>query len=614
MMKKRLLLLIPILALLASCAAPSDGAATPSPSSGSSSGGKTSAPISSLDGSSTASAPVIDTENSFSSRDLDPEYDESKSARIQLNGNSITCSSDAVKISGTTATITDEGTYVISGSLNNGMIVVNSDKKDKTQLVLDGADIRSETSAPIYVLQADKVFLTLAEGTENTLSNGGSFEAIDDNNIDSVIFSKEDLTLNGTGSLTISSPGGHGIVSKDDLTVTGGTYNITTASHGITCKDALSVTGAVMTIAAGKDGIHSENDEDSSLGTLYIQSGTFSVTAEGDGLSAGSSLQIDGGTFDLLTGGGSENAAQKTSDAWGSMAGMVGHPGGMGRPGNMGGRPGQVTQPTANVSTSEDSTSIKGIKAAASLIINGGAFTINSADDALHSNGTLTVNGGTFTISTGDDGFHADDTLSIVEGKISISESYEGLEGLHILVSGGCVDLVSSDDGLNAAGGTDSSGMGGFRGGDMFGGSSNGSIVISGGELHVNASGDGIDANGYLEITGGYTVVVGPTVGDTATLDYDTSATISGGTFIGTGSSMMAQTFSSGSTQGVFAVSVGSRSSGTQVTLTDKSGKELLSFAPELDFAVVILSSPDIVSGTEYTIEIDGISGTFAAA
>ena len=187
---------------------------------------------------------------------------------------------------------------------------------------------------------------------------------------------------------------------------------------------------------------------------------------------------------------------------------------------------------------------MKGLKSTAEMLISDGSFTINSADDSVHSNASITVNGGIFEIASGDDAVHADETLTITAGTIHITESYEGVEAVHIKVQGGDISLVASDDGLNAAGGTDSSGTTGGRDG-MFGGgpgggggmspSSNGSITISGGTLHINASGDGIDANGSLTISGGYTVVVGPTQGDTATLDYDTTAMITGGTFIGTG-------------------------------------------------------------------------------
>lgn len=561
---------------------------------------------------------VIDPNEMFSDRDLDGAYDAGAAAQIRLDGSAISCTSNAVKVSGTTATITDEGTYVVSGTLDDGMIIVNADKEDKVQIVLSGADITSLTSAPVYVLQADKVFITLAPNTNNTLSNGGSFTAIDDNSIDAVVFSKEDLTINGSGALAIQSPAGHGIVSKDDLVIAGGSYQISCAAHGIDGKDSVRITQADLLIAAGKDGIHAENDEDTALGYVYIQSGSYTISAEGDGISAGNALQIDGGTFALITGGGSVNGSQNTSDNWGGMGGNP--PGGMGggRPGGMGGGPGGFggmgDSGNGSADSSEDSTSIKGIKAGADLLVNDGSFTIDSADDAVHSNKNLTVNDGSFTIKSGDDGFHADETLTITGGMINIAESYEGLEGLCIDISGGDITIVSSDDGLNAAGGTDQSGFGGHRGNDMFGSSSSSDsyIHISGGTIYMNASGDGIDANGTLTISGGYVTVCGPTQGDTAVLDYDISATITGGTFIGTGSYMMAQTFSD-SAQGVIAVSVGNQAAGTKITLTDKDGKTVVSCEPKLSFAIVILSTPEMVKGETYTITVGSASGEFAA-
>lgn len=547
----------------------------------------------------------------FTDRDYETEY-QSNTAKITLTGDSAACDSNAVQISGSRVTITDEGTYLVSGSLTDGMIVVNAQKEDKVQLVLQSVSIQSNTSAPVYILQADKAFVTL-EG-ENSLSNGGSFVAIDDNNIDSVIFSKEDLTLNGTGSLTISSPAGHGIVSKDELTVTGGSYQLTTSGHGVEGKDSVSIAGGSFTVDAGKDGIRAENDEDANLGYVYITNGTFDISAEGDGISAGAAMELLDGTYTITTGGGSVNGQKQTSDNWGNFGGGRG-PGGMGGFGGM-----------ESLEAETDSTSIKGIKAGGDLTVSGGTYTINAADDAIHSNANLTVTGGNFTIATGDDGFHADETLTIAEGTVNITESYEGIEGLHVKILDGDIRLTATDDGLNAAGGTDQSGFGGNRN-DMFGGrgpggmgggmggmsAGNGSIVISGGTLRVNASGDGIDANGTLEITDGYTVVTGPTQGDTATLDYDTSAVITGGTFIGTGGAGMAQTFS-GSEQGLISLNVGARTAGTQIKLEDQNGNVLIDWAPEMSFAVVILSCPDMISGESYTITVGTDREVFTAS
>lgn len=555
---------------------------------------------------------VLSPESYFSDRDFDSSYD-AQSTCITLEGNSASCSGSAVVVDGNTVTITAEGTYILSGTLDDGQIRVCVQTDEKVQLVLAGASVCSSNGAALYVQQADKVFVTTAADTENTLANAGGFEAVDGENVDGAVYAKEDITFNGTGKLTITSPAGHGIVSKDSLTVTSGSYEISCASHGLSGKDDVAIAGGSIVIAAGKDGIHAENSEDATLGTVYLGGGTFQITSEGDGISAAAAMQIDGGSFTILAGGGSENGTSASSDNWGQMGG---------RPGDMGGRPGSNSnsqEETAN------STSMKGIKAGADLVIAGGTFDMNSADDAVHSNGSVTVSGGSFTVATGDDGFHAEENLIITAGTIEISESYEGLEGLHIAVSGGEITLVSRDDGLNAAGGTDSSGMGGRDGmfggmggmggrpGDMGGMSAgNGSVTVSGGTLNITASGDGIDANGTLTITGGSITVCGPTQGDTATLDYDSSATISGGTFIGTGASGMAQTFSD-SQQGVISVSAGNQPENTRIVLTDKNGNTVIDYTPALSYNVIILSSPQIIKGETYTITVGSLSGSFEA-
>lgn len=548
----------------------------------------------------------------FTDRDSNTEYDASESVTIKLNGTTATASSSSVKISGSTVTITEEATYVISGTLSDGMIVVNAPETAKLQLVFNGINITKSTSAALYIIEADKVFVTLAEGTENVLANGGTFTAIDENNVDGAVYSKQDLTFNGTGSLKVTSPAGHGIVCKDDLVFTGGTYTVNSASHGLDANDSVRIANASFEIDAGKDVIHCENTDDTSKGFIYISSGTINGEAEGDGIAASAYLQIEGGNFDLLVGGGVENGSKASSGNYGGF--MGGGHGGMRPSGNQG----------STATTTTDTVSMKGLKAANSILISDGTFKIDSADDSIHSDVSVTINGGTFEIASGDDAVHAEETLTVTAGKFNITESYEGLEALNIKVMGGDIKLVASDDGLNAAGGTDSSGTTGGRDG-MFGGgkggmgggfggmsSGNGSIVISGGNLYINSSGDGLDANGTLEISGGYTVVVGPTQGDTATLDYDKSGIITGGTFIGTGASGMAQTFSD-SKQGVVAVSVGNQSAGTKIVLKDKSGKTIIEHTPELNFAVVILSSPDIKKGETYTVTVGSESGEFEA-
>ena len=538
-------------------------------------------------GSQSVSPSEIPSDEMFTDRDTDSEYSEDECITINLLGETAKSSSDSVQISGGKIIIKEDASYIVNGELTDGMIIVNAPETAKPRIILNGASI-SSSSSPIYVFSCDKLFLTLASETKNVLKTAETFEQIDNSNLDSAIFSKSDITINGSGSLKITSSG-HGISAKDDLVISGGDIDINAKSHAIQANDSARFTEATLKLVSQKDGIHVENSESAERGFAYIENGSFDITSALDGISASLNIQINGGNIKIVSGGGS----------------------------------------SASISSS---VSAKGIKAASDLLIKGGSFNISSADDALHSNTNLFVSGGSFEISSGDDAFHADESLSISGGDASITKCYEGLEALNIVISGGKYEMVCSDDGINAAGGNDSSGFGGNFGNDMFGGgmgggrpgrpggmgggmggtSSNGSIVISGGVIYINSSGDGIDANGTFEMRGGQVTVVGPTVGDTATLDYDVSGTITGGTFIGTGASGMAQTFSS-SEQGVISLSVGTRSAGTLITLKDQDGNLIVSHTPELPFSVVIISTPDMESGKIYDITVGDDLGSFQA-
>lgn len=520
----------------------------------------------------------IDISNMFSDRDKEVGYDEENSVKIELSDSGSSSDSDAVQISGNTVTIISEGTYVLSGTMIDGMIIVEVEDTEKVQLVLDGVDITSKESAAIYVREADKVFLTTTKDSKNTLTNSGTYTAVDENNIDAVIFSKSDLTLNGSGSLTIQAEAGHGVVSKDDLVLASGVYNIQAASHGLTGKDSVRIASGNYTITSGKDGIHAENKDDTDLGFVYLADGTFDIAAAGDGVSAGNWFQADGGVYTIQAGEGSENV-QQTDAGW-QFA------------------PGHMEQ---SQDTSEDTVSMKGMKATGDLIITGGQYSVDSADDAIHSNADVAINEGEFTLLSGDDGIHADAATTIFGGTVSITKSYEGIEGLSIDISGGQVAVAASDDGLNAAGGNDSSGFKG-PGGDQFAAEEGAYIEVSGGTLIVNANGDGVDSNGDITISGGTTYVSGPTNSGNSALDYNGNGTVTGGIFVAAGAAGMVENFGDSSTQGVIMVNGNTQTSGTAVILSDSSGKEILSWTPEKEYSSVIVSCPEITTGQEYTL------------
>ncbi len=450
------------------------------------------------------------TNDMFSNRDVEIGYDEETSARIVLSGNSAESDSKAVNIDGTTVTVKEEGTYIISGTLDDGMLIVNAEDTDKVRLVLNGVRISNSDCAAIYIANADKVFITTAADTENILSNGGEYVRIDDNNIDAAVYSKEDLTLNGEGSLTVSAAAGHGIVSKDDLVVTSGTYNVTAEKHGLFGKDSVRISNGSFTIKSGKDGIQSENTDDVDKGYVYIANGDFDITASGDGISAEAYLTIDGGKFNVTTGGGSASVTMKT-DAMG-----------FGKRGDFWSGSSSETDET------EETVSVKGIKTDGTLTINGGNITTDTEDDALHANGNITVNGGKFTIKTGDDALHSDADVTIKDGEFDILYCYEGIEGQNITVEAGDFDISAYDDGFNAAGGADSSVFGGGFPGDRFGGASDSSITFNGGNVVIVSDGDCIDSNGSLTINGGKFDLTCNGNGNTA-LDCDGTYTDNGG-------------------------------------------------------------------------------------
>ena len=241
----------------------------------------------------------FDLEEMFTDRDKEIGYEESTTIPIILKDNLSQCDSSLVSISENKIIIKGEGTFLLFGKLTNGQIIIDAEKTEKLHLIFDGVEIHCDTSAPLYIRQADKVFITLEQGTENILSNKEEFIAIDDNNIDAAIFSKEDITFNGNGSLKVTSTG-HGIVSKDALVFTGGSYEIEAKEHAVNGKESVRIANGSFEITAEEDGIHAKDKDDASLGFVYIAGGDFKITAGDDGIHADNSVVITDGTITIL--------------------------------------------------------------------------------------------------------------------------------------------------------------------------------------------------------------------------------------------------------------------------------------------------------------------------
>lgn len=529
---------------------------------------------------------------------------------LTLNKDSITSDDKTVQIDKTTATITKAGTYILTGTLTDGQIVVDAENKGDVKLVLNDADINCSSSAPIYIKSGNTV-ITLADGTENSVSDGEEYiyEKEDDDEPNAAIFAKDDLTFNGSGSLTVTGNYNHAIQSKDDLKFVAGSFDITSVGDGIVGKDSISVKDGIFTITSAGDGIKSTNIEETDKGYIMIDGGTFQIQSENDAMQAETLLRVNDGTFDILTNGTGQNMTQNSDSA-------------------------------------------KALKSYVELTVAGGKFTINSCDDALHSNQNVTIENGTFTITSSDDGIHAEDTLTINNGSIDIVQSYEGLEGFDIVINDGEINVVSSDDGVNAAGGSDDgsnptggnddpagrdngmtrpAGNMGDRGGDMGGSGSDigghgggmdnrgggmgdrgggmagedqgASLTINGGTLYVNAEGDGLDANGDILISGGNITVHGPVNGGNGTLDYASECQITGGTFFAVGSIGMMQNPSESSIQLVITQTMKQPvPAGTSITLKNSSGTTIAEVTTEKNVQWYAISTPELKEGETYTI------------
>lgn len=496
---------------------------------------------------------------SFTERELAGEYEPASATAIRSESGSISIDGRGVRISGRNLIIEDEGTYILSGSFDGVMLTVSVPEDEKVQLVLEGAGLHNAEGPAIYIRSADKVFLTLAEGTENSLSDGAEVSLEDDgSSLDGAVFSRSDLCINGSGSLTVSGNAKHGIVSRDALVIANCRLDVTAVKHGLHGKDCVKLHGADVRIVSGGDGIQSDNDKNANRGYVYLEASKLKIIAGNDGVQAETVLKITGSDISISSGGGS---GQALTEADGSC---------------------------------------KGLKAGQDILLEGGSISIDSRDDCIHAGGNAAVYGGTFSLSSGDDGLHADEGVLFSGGSMEILKSYEGVEGSRMHISGGELRVTASDDGLNLAGGNDSSAMGERPGRGMFD-VEDGAIEISGGRIFINAQGDGIDSNGTVAVSGGVTLVSGPTNSGNAAFDHN-GASVTGGVLMAAGSAGMAQGFSSAENQGALLVTFDLQAAGSSIALCDAAGSVVAAFTPEKEYQSLVVTAPGIQAGESYIL------------
>jgi hypothetical protein len=451
----------------------------------------------------------------------DETWDAAAEVAVTLSDGAST-GGGTVSVDGDVVTITDAGTYRVTGTLADGQLRVETGDTGIVRLVLDGVDIASSTGAALAVLDAEKVVIILAAGSQNALVDAATYvfpdAAADEPN--AALFSTADLTIGGEGSLTVTGRFNDGIASKDGLVVTGGTITVDAADDGIRGKDYLVVRGGTLDITAGGDALKADNEEDSSRGYVHVAAGTVTLEAGTDGVDA-------------------------------------------------------VT--------------------------------------------AAIVSGGTLSIAAGDDGIHAETRVEVAGGSIDVSRSYEGIESIEIVIGGGDISIVAEDDGINVAGGADASGFtaeGGF-GGPERGGPGGGPggetaiegyhVEVSGGTIVIDAGGDGFDSNGSATVTGGTIVVNGPLSNGNGAIDVNGTFLISDAVLVAAGSLGMAETPSAESAQATLHLAFDSMvAAGTVVEVRAPDGTTIAAYEAPKDFQSLVISTPDVVAGTDYEVLTGG--------
>ena len=495
-----------------------------------------------------AAAETVDVTTLYKARDTEEAWSAKEARSMDLS-----TAEDAI------VRITEAGDYVLSGTLD-GQVLIEAPEDAKVRLILNGVSIVSPEGPAIYEQQGDKLIITLAEGTENSLTDGSPVTDEDDT-IGTALYAEDDLSINGQGTLTVNGTQKHGIQSKADLIIAGGAITVTAVTDGVRGRNSVLVLDGALGITCGGDGITATRTDAEGKGWIVLAGGTIRIQT-GDG--AGETQVSSKGRGGFGGWGG--------RDDWGDFSGSA-----------------------------DSAVSQKAVKAATSLTVLGGTYTLDCADDGLHAE-SVTVEGGAFSIQSGDDAMHADQALTVSAGTIDITQSYEGLEAQNVTIAGGIIRIVSSDDGINASGGADGSGFGGRgrKGNDSASGSA-GMLSISGGRIEVTAGGDGLDSNGSIQISGGVIGVWAATTTGEGAIDFNGSGTVSGGTLIVASTGGVMQDTAGLSGQTIMAFSA-SGSAGETIVLRDQDGTELGSFTPGQAFDTLMISSAQLAEGDLCTV------------
>ena len=499
-------------------------------------------------------------------------YDESHATQITLADQTATVTGQGASFSDQTLTITQGGTYVLTGSGKNIKLVVEAADTDQVHLVFQSLTLEGEGTL-LQVNKAQEVVISLVEGSQNALTES---QASDDEEVKATIHSQVPLTLNGTGNLTLTALTKNALEVEDDLKVLGGTYTVKAANYGFKAEGALDIEAATLTIEAGKDGLHAEHDETTERANISLNPTQLSIAATEDGVDAGNELTIKGGTITV---------SQSEEGLEARVIRQLG---------------GDVTIKSSDdgVNASAGSSSKTTDTSATSKTTDASA-TSNTADTS-SSAGQATADSATASTSAS----------QATADPAATSQADQANKDKNATPPSPPAGQAPPQGGQPPQNGQ---GPGGMPPGGQEESDPSLQIILEGGTLTIDAEGDGIDSNGTVSISGGSLVVNGSVQGGNGPLDAAGDITITGGTVWALGTSDMLQGFAQGSTQASITANIAGTAGQTLIIL-DANGKEVTRQTASKDFQAVIMSSADLVDGQTYTIQVEGTIQTATAA
>ena len=438
---------------------------------------------------------------------------------MQFNVDSLICNNPSIETVPGRVTITEAGTYLLSGKLENAQLVVDA-PSGTVCLVLDGVSMNCERGPAILIRGCDCAALVLAEDTVSTITDGRSY-LIGGNTAaeDAAICSNSDLVLTGSGSLAVEGNYSAAVSGRRSIAVTGGEYSFTAQKNGLCGREELLLCDGTLSVVCGGDAIVAAGA--GNAGTVCITGGKYELTAGSDGIRAAGELQIGEGSIHITSGGGSANACWgDTAESWGLWGGLPAE-----APAGPDGEPAEENGSVLH--TEKTAAALWG----GSVAISGGTLRLDSSDDAISSESSIAVSGGDLRILSGNDGIFAAGCLAVSGGTITVKESFCGISSGSLHQSGGTVTVAGHAQGIGIAGGADHLARE-YPGAGSFAPEITGTVELSGGSLSVRAGDAGISSPGDIRITKGTMVVES----DAMALQCTGSVVLTGGTALLLGS------------------------------------------------------------------------------